>query len=67
MKSRITIGKKLAISLGVVQALTFGLGYAAWNAIGSLGREMDQAVNRTAVKLDLAQAIGKRVQELAGG
>jgi hypothetical protein len=65
MKPQMTIGKKLGISFSVMLALTMGLGFVAWTAVSSLGQQLDQAINRTAVKLDLAQAVGKRVQELA--
>ena len=58
-----SIGKKLGGSIGILLLLILGLGYVAWSTLGRLSQELDQAVSRTAVMLDLIQAIGKRDQE----
>jgi hypothetical protein len=63
MFAQVTVGKKLGVGIGAKLASTLALGYVAWHAVNNLSQELDQAVTRTAVKLDLAQAIGKRVQE----
>jgi methyl-accepting chemotaxis protein len=58
-----TIGKKLGISVGVLLLLLMALGVAAWSSLGRVAGELDETLNRTAVALDLVQAIGKRAQE----
>lgn len=58
-----SIGKKLGGSISILLLLILGLGYVAWSTLSRLSRELDQAVTRTAVMLDLIQAIGKRDQE----
>ncbi len=58
-----SIGKKLGGSVSILLLLILGLGYVAWSTLGRLSSELDQAVSRTAVMLDLIQAIGKRDQE----
>src|SRR5579863_1215076 len=65
MWNQMTIGKKLGFSLGALMTLTLGLGFAAWHAVSSLSAELDTAVSKTAVKLDLANALGKRLNEIA--
>ena len=64
MKSQMTTGKKLGGSFGVMLALIVGLGCAAWHAVASLGSELDEAVNKSAVNIDLSQALAKRAQEV---
>jgi methyl-accepting chemotaxis protein/methyl-accepting chemotaxis protein-1 (serine sensor receptor) len=63
MFSQFTIGKKLGLSVGALLALALSMGFAAWSAIGRVNAELDVALNKTAVTLDLTQAIGKRAQE----
>ena len=65
MFARMTIVKKLGISLGVMVLLTLGLGYVSWRAVTSLSMELDTAIHKTAVKIDLAANVGKRLNEVA--
>ena len=67
MFAQLTIGRKLGISLGILNALTLVLGYSSWYSVGRMAEELDTAVNKTAVKLDLAESIGKTMNELATG
>jgi methyl-accepting chemotaxis protein len=60
-----TIGKKLGLSFSVIMALTLALSVEAWRASGTLGRALDEAVDVTAQKMDLSQAMAKRVYEVA--
>jgi len=65
MFAQMTIGKKLGISLGVLVLLTAGLGYSAWHAVSGISEQLDTAVNKTAVKMDLISNLGARVNEIA--
>ncbi len=65
MFARMTIAKKLGISLGVLVLLTLGLGYVSWRAVTSLSMELDTAIHKTAVKIDLTANVGKRLNEVA--
>ena len=65
MFEQMTIGKKLGLSLGALLTLTLALGYGAWNAVDSLKAELDTSLNKTAVKLDLSNAVGKRMNEIS--
>jgi methyl-accepting chemotaxis protein len=64
MFTQMTIGKKLGFSLGVLLALTLGLGYAAWRSVSALGGELDTQVTKTAPKLDYASEIGGSVYKV---
>jgi len=64
MFAQMTIGRKLGISLGALLALTFGLGYASWYAVGCIGAQLDTAITKTAPKLDYSTAIGRRADEV---
>jgi methyl-accepting chemotaxis protein len=65
MFAKMTIGKKLGFSLGAILALTLGLGYVAWRAVGAMGDQLDTAVNKTSVKLDLIDETAQRLNEVA--
>ncbi|HEX9117463.1 MAG TPA: methyl-accepting chemotaxis protein, partial [Anaerolineae bacterium] len=60
----ITIGKKLTLAFAGMLGLVLALSYVALSSIGSLGAELDQAVNSTAKKLDLGAAMRARTQEM---
>ena len=61
--AHLSIGRKLGGSISMLLLLILGLGFVSWSSLGRLSHELDQAVTRTAVMLDLIQAIGKRDQE----
>jgi methyl-accepting chemotaxis protein len=63
MLDNLTIGKKLGLNVGALLVLTMGLGIAALSSVSRVSTELDTAVNKTAVKLDLVQGIGKRALE----
>ena len=65
MFTKMTIGKKLGISLGALLALTLGLGYVAWHAVSAMGEQLDTAVNKTSVKLDLIDETGQRLNDVS--
>ena len=65
MFAQMTIVKKLGISLGVLVLLTLSLGYVAWRAVTNLSTELDTAIHKTAVKIDLTAGVGKRLNEVA--
>ena len=65
MFAQMTIGKKLGISLGALVLLTLGLGLVAWRAVNNLSMELDTAIHKTAVKVDLIANVGKRLNEVA--
>lgn len=54
MRSEMTIGKKLLIGFGGMLALVVGLTYISLTWIGSLNRELEIALNKTAKKTELA-------------
>jgi len=54
MNTEITIGKKLMIGFGGMVALMLGLTYTSLTWIGSLSRELDTALKKTAKKTELA-------------
>ena len=54
MRREMTIGKKLMIGFGGMLALVVGLTYISLNWIGSLNRELETALNKTAKKTQLA-------------
>jgi methyl-accepting chemotaxis protein/methyl-accepting chemotaxis protein-1 (serine sensor receptor) len=65
MFAQMTIGKKLGFSLGALILLTLSLGCSAWYSMRALSAELDEAVNKTAVKLDLSNALSKRLYAIA--
>ncbi len=65
MFTKMTIGKKLGFSLGALLALTLGLGYVAWHAVSAMGEQLDTAVNKTSVKLDLIDETGQRLNDVS--
>jgi methyl-accepting chemotaxis protein len=65
MFAQMTIVKKLGISLGLLVLLTLGLGYVSWRAVTNLSMELDTAIHKTAVKVDLLANVGKRLNEVA--
>lgn len=65
MFAQMTIGKKLGISLGALVLLTLGSGLVAWRAVSNLSMELDTAIHKTAVKVDLIANVGKRLNEVA--
>ena len=58
-----TIRQKLGWSVGALVLATTVLGCVSWNAVASLTKELDVAIHKSAVKLDLVQSVGKRMQE----
>lgn len=65
MLAQMTIVKKLGVSLGLLVLLTIGLGYVSWRAVTNLSMELDTAIHKTAVKVDLIASVGKRLNEVA--
>jgi len=65
MFAQMTIAKKLGISLGTLILLTLGLGYTAWRSVNNLSMELDTAIHKTALKVDLTANVGKRLNEVA--
>jgi len=63
MRTKMTIGRKLGVTVGAMLMLIAGLGLAAWTTLSVVGRQLNDAVNRTAVVIDQVQGAGKRVQE----
>ena len=64
MKSRMTIGKKLTLCFGGMLALVLGLGYSSVSSVRVLSTELDEAVNKTARKTELAGQIQTTVSEM---
>ncbi|MCW5963119.1 MAG: MCP four helix bundle domain-containing protein [Bryobacterales bacterium] len=64
MSDKMTIGKKLSMSVGAMLLLTLILGGYALHTVRSLGESLTYAVTATATKLDLAQAASAKVQEM---
>jgi methyl-accepting chemotaxis protein/methyl-accepting chemotaxis protein-1 (serine sensor receptor) len=63
MGMHLTIGKKLGTGVGLLLLLIVSLGTGAWISLIRVSRELDQAVNRTAVVIDQVQGAGKRLEE----
>jgi methyl-accepting chemotaxis protein len=59
MSEQMTIGTKLGRSVGTLVALTAVLGYVSWHAVSGLSEALDTAVNKTAVKIDLALSVAE--------
>jgi methyl-accepting chemotaxis protein/methyl-accepting chemotaxis protein-1 (serine sensor receptor) len=64
MSSQFTIGQKLAASYAGLFALVLALGFGAIHSINVLGSSLQVAVKSSARKIDLANALGKRVHEV---
>ncbi|MBS1806431.1 MAG: MCP four helix bundle domain-containing protein [Acidobacteria bacterium] len=62
---RMTVGMKLGLSVGTMALLSTVLGVISWYSVASLSAELDTAVKKTAVKIDLTSNIGKRVNEIS--
>ena len=67
MKSRMTIGKKLFISVGAILVLTLSLGLASLNSISSLAGRLDTSTQKTARRLKLAGTIAVAGGEMMAG
>jgi methyl-accepting chemotaxis protein/methyl-accepting chemotaxis protein-1 (serine sensor receptor) len=59
-----TLGRKLALSFGAMTLLAAALGGIAWQAEARLGADLTEAVEVTAKKMDLVQAMAKRIHEM---
>jgi methyl-accepting chemotaxis protein/methyl-accepting chemotaxis protein-1 (serine sensor receptor) len=57
MKSQMSIGKKLTLAFAAMLALVLGLGYFGYASIDSLGKALDNQVNSTAKKAEIAGQI----------
>jgi len=66
MKS-MTVGRKLFLSIGAVLALLLVLGWFSLSSVGSLGSELDKAVNTTARKIEIAGQIQTSVATMKAG
>lgn len=64
MYRRMSLEWRLGLSVGAVVAMTLVLGVAGWHAVAALGEELNTTIGKTAVKLDKAGAIGKRLYEV---
>ena len=64
MRRRMTVGKKLAVSFGVVLALTCGLSYSSWETVSRLGGMLDRAVNENAKTANLIGAVRLNLHEM---
>ncbi len=64
MKSRMTIGTKLMLSVGSLLVLILGLDYASLRAIGILRSHLDETANNTAKKVELAGEMKATVAEM---
>ncbi|HEX8984886.1 MAG TPA: methyl-accepting chemotaxis protein [Bryobacteraceae bacterium] len=61
---RITLGAQVTGGFLVAIALLFGLGYLGRSATGSIGQDLDQAVNVTARKMDLVGELRTGFQDM---
>ena len=59
-----TIGKKLMLSTAVLFVLIVGLSINTFSTASRLGSQLDDVIAKQFVKVDLSQAIGKRVYEM---
>lgn len=62
MATKCGLCSKLIWAFTAVLMVALALGVETFYATSSIGGELDEAVNRTSKKLDLVQAMGKRVQ-----
>jgi len=67
MKSQMTIGKKLMLGFGALLAVVIGVAYSSLSAIGTLSTELDEAVNKTVRKTELAGQIQTAVSDMRAG
>ena len=64
MRSRMTVCRKVEVSFGLIAFFVLILSAVSIRAVSALGGRLDVAVNQTARRMDLVQAMGKRVQEM---
>lgn len=67
MKSQMTIGRKLTLAFCAMLALVLGLGYSALSTAGNLGDALDTEINKTAKKVEIANAIAANVSQMRMG
>ncbi len=67
MKSQMTIGKKLMLSFGAMLALTVALAWSALSSIGGLSTALDNEINKTARKAEMAGAFAQAAYEMRAG
>jgi methyl-accepting chemotaxis protein len=67
MHSRMTIGKKLLISVGAILLLDLVFGFASLNSINSLTARLDSATRKTARRMELAGLIAVAGNEMLAG
>ena len=65
MFARMTIGKKLGMSLGLLVILTLGLGFIAWHAVSTLSSQLDTAINKTNAKIVLSDDISQLTDQIS--
>src|SRR5579871_2872339 len=64
MFGQMTIGKKLSLGLAALLVCVLGLSYSSLSAVGILRDRLDEAANKTAVKIDLAGSIATDVSQM---
>jgi methyl-accepting chemotaxis protein/methyl-accepting chemotaxis protein-1 (serine sensor receptor) len=64
MFQQYTIGQKLGVAFCALLALTVALGYGAISSVSNLADTLREAVDRSARKADLSNALGKRLEEM---
>jgi methyl-accepting chemotaxis protein len=65
--SQMTIGKKLTLSFAAMLAVALGLGIASLLAIGKLSSTLEESINKTARKLELALTVDVATSEMLAG
>lgn len=64
MRRELTLGKKLAISFGVISALMFAVTYSSFDTVRRLGGMLNLSVNEDAKIVDLIGAVKLRLHEM---
>ena len=64
MFGHVTIGKKLGVGFTALLVCVLGLSYSSLSAVAILRGRLDEAVNKTAVKIDLAGVIAGDVSQM---
>lgn len=67
MKSSVTVGKKLLISIGAMLLIMTVMGITALSSINSLDGELENAVNRTARRLQLSGEMETAASDMLAG
>src|SRR5271166_5312961 len=67
MTSRMTIGKKLLVSVGVLLLLDLLHGFASLNSISGLTARLDNATQKTARRIKLAGVVALAGTEMLAG